>query len=114
MEKKGMSYRQLAEEIGTGKSQVQRLLNKERGGGLTLLTLIKAGRALEINVEEMLTQDIENDTRPLSIEDAMEILGVDEAVHIPGKSLIEILINGAREYQRECQRQKTKTTKEPR
>jgi len=54
MEKKDISYRQLAEEMGTGKSQVQRLLNKERGGSLTLLTIVKAALVLGLRVEDML------------------------------------------------------------
>jgi len=53
MNEQGVSYRQLATVMGTGKSQVQRLLNKERGGSLTLLTLVKAARALGISVEEL-------------------------------------------------------------
>ena len=57
MEKKGVSYRQLAEQMGTGKSQVQRVLNKERGGSLTLLTIVKAAYALELRVEDLFVPD---------------------------------------------------------
>ena len=57
MNRKGVSYRRLAESMNTGKSQVQRLLGKQRGGSLTLLTLVKAARALGLRVEEMLEPD---------------------------------------------------------
>ena len=57
MEKRGVSYRQLAKAMNTGKSQVQRLLNKERGGSLTLLTIVKAALALGLRVEELLVPE---------------------------------------------------------
>lgn len=57
MKEKGVSYRQLAKAMNTGKSQVQRLLNKQRGGRLTLLTLVRAAQALGLSVEKMLAPD---------------------------------------------------------
>jgi transcriptional regulator with XRE-family HTH domain len=62
MSKKGLSQRQLARLMGTGKSQVQRVLNKTRGGSLTLLTLVKAARALDSDVYDLLKA--ESSTKP--------------------------------------------------
>ena len=47
---KGISIRALAARMGSSASQVQRVLHKERGGSLTLRTVIRAGNALGLRV----------------------------------------------------------------
>lgn len=54
MRDQGLSIRALAERMRTSKSQVQRLLNKTRGGSLTLMTVVKAARALDASVKELM------------------------------------------------------------
>lgn len=56
---KGLSIRKLANQLGTPISQVQRLLHKEVGGSLSLLTMVKAadalGLVLQFNIGEKKT-----------------------------------------------------------
>jgi transcriptional regulator with XRE-family HTH domain len=47
---RALSIRDLAKEIGTSVSQVQRLLHTELGGGLTLRTLCRAADALDMRL----------------------------------------------------------------
>lgn len=47
---KGWSLRKFADEIGTSLSQVQRLLQRERGGSLTLWTICRAADKLDLQV----------------------------------------------------------------
>lgn len=47
-QRRGLSIRGLAKEMGTSISQVQRLLHKEVGGSLTLTTLVTAADVLEL------------------------------------------------------------------
>jgi transcriptional regulator with XRE-family HTH domain len=60
---RGLSVRELAKEIGTSISQVQRLLHHERGGGLTLRTICRAADALGLSVECHARQSGGNDGR---------------------------------------------------
>jgi ribosome-binding protein aMBF1 (putative translation factor) len=46
-----LSIRNLAKEIGTSVSQVQRLLHREVGGSLTLRTVVRAAQALDLVVD---------------------------------------------------------------
>lgn len=55
MDKNGISHRDLAKSMNSSKSQVQRLLNKQRGGSLSLRTLVKAARVLGLRIEDMLS-----------------------------------------------------------
>jgi transcriptional regulator with XRE-family HTH domain len=50
MKRAGVTVRELAARVGTSKSQVQRVLNKEAGGSLTLMTVVKAAQALDLDV----------------------------------------------------------------
>lgn len=58
---KGLSLRELAKEMGTSLSQVQRILHREQGGNLTLRTLVRAvdtlGLKLTINVRPTPAKD---------------------------------------------------------
>ena len=57
MKASGTSYRDLASAMRSSKSQVQRLLNKQRGGSLTLLTIVKAAEVLGLRVEDLLAEE---------------------------------------------------------
>ena len=46
MQKQGLSYEKFAALMETSKLQIQRLLNKESGGSLTLNTIFRAGDVL--------------------------------------------------------------------
>ncbi len=48
---RGLSMREMAEEIGTSHSQVERVLHHEAGGSLSLRTLVRAADALGLIVE---------------------------------------------------------------
>ncbi|WP_155798744.1 helix-turn-helix domain-containing protein [Sorangium cellulosum] len=48
--RKNLSVRELAKEMGTSLSQVQRLLHHEVGGSLTLRTVCRAAEALNLNL----------------------------------------------------------------
>lgn len=48
--RKGLSVRELAKEMGTSLSQVQRLLHFEVGGSLTLRTVCRAADALDLSL----------------------------------------------------------------
>ena len=56
LDRKGLSHEELATTMGASKAQVQRLLNEQRGGSLTLLSLVQAGRALGLSLEDMLKE----------------------------------------------------------
>ena len=51
MKRKGYSVRAFAKKIGTSISQVQRLLHHDIGGSLTLLSIVKAANALELDLD---------------------------------------------------------------
>jgi len=48
--RKGWSVRQFGDALGTSKTQVQRLLNKEKGGSLTLYSIVRAALAVDLDV----------------------------------------------------------------
>lgn len=47
---KGLTLRALADRMGTSLSQVQRLFQEQHGGSLTLRTIVKAARALDLKI----------------------------------------------------------------
>jgi len=65
-----LSVRKLAAAMATSKSQVQRLLNEERGSGLTLLTLVKAARALDLIADFGLRSKLVSVTYAATLEKA--------------------------------------------
>jgi transcriptional regulator with XRE-family HTH domain len=60
---RGWSVRQLADEIGTSPSQVQRLLHREQGGSLTLRTVCRAADKLGLRVSLHLRPVTEAESR---------------------------------------------------
>jgi len=62
MDEKCLSIRTLASKVGTSLSQIQRLLHREVGGTLTLLSIIKAANALGLRLDIQLHRHNQKET----------------------------------------------------
>lgn len=57
MDERSISIREMAKKLDTSVSQIQRLLNEDIGGSLTLLTVVKAANALGLHLTLDLAQE---------------------------------------------------------
>jgi len=68
MKRQRYTVRQLAKELDTSISQIQRIVNRDVGGPLTLLTVVKAANALGLELDVRLHPDGEETAVVCSVE----------------------------------------------
>jgi len=81
---KGLSLRDLAKEMGTSLSQVQRILHHELGGNLTLRTLVRATDALGLHVTVNIRSRCHVDAKIVPMGETIEYQSWEESPDVTG------------------------------